>query len=149
MELNSLRPSRGAKRARKRVGRGPGSGTGQTAGRGHKGQKSRSGYSRRFGFEGGQMPLVRRIPKRGFKNRFRVECQVVNVRDLEKTFSDGETVSPDVLAERGLIRRDERPVKVLGSGELSTKLTVQAHRFSVSAREMIEKAGGSCEVVGS
>jgi len=149
MELNSLRPSRGAKRVRKRVGRGPGSGTGKTAGRGHKGQKSRSGYSRRFGFEGGQMPLVRRIPKRGFKNRFRVECQVVNVRDLEKTFSDGETVSPDVLAERGLIRRDERPVKVLGSGELSTKLTVQAHRFSVSAREIIEKAGGSCEVVGS
>jgi large subunit ribosomal protein L15 len=95
------------------------------------------------------MPLVRRIPKRGFKNRFRVECQVVNLRDLEKTFSDGETVSPDILAERGLIRRDERPVKILGSGELSTNLTVQAHRFSVSAREMIEKAGGSCEVVGS
>jgi len=95
------------------------------------------------------MPLVRRIPKRGFKNRFRVECQVVNVRDLEKTFTDGETVSPDVLAEKGLIRRDERPVKILGSGELLTKLTVQAHRFSASAREIIEKAGGSCEVVGS
>ncbi len=95
------------------------------------------------------MPLVRRIPKRGFKNRFRVECQVVNLRDLEKAFSDGETVSPDGLVERGLIRRDERPVKILGSGELFKKLTVQAHRFSVSAREMIEKAGGSCEVVGS
>ena len=149
MELNSLRPSRGATRTRKRIGRGPGSGTGKTAGRGHKGQKSRSGYSRRFGFEGGQMPLVRRIPKRGFKNRFRVECQVVNLRDLEKAFSDGETVSPDVLVERGLIRRDECPVKILGSGELFKKLTVQAHRFSVSAREMIEKAGGSCEVVGS
>jgi len=149
MELNSLRPSRGAKRARKRVGRGPGSGSGKTAGRGHKGQKSRSGYSRRFGFEGGQMPLVRRIPKRGFKNRLRVECQVVNLRALEKAFSDGDTVSPEELISKGLTRRDERPVKILGSGELSKKLTVRAHRFSATAREMIEKVGGSCEVIGS
>jgi large subunit ribosomal protein L15 len=149
MELDSLRPSRGAKRTRKRVGRGPGSGTGKTAGRGHKGQKSRSGYSRRFGFEGGQMPLVRRIPKRGFTNRFRVECQVVNLRDLDRVFADGDTVSPDVLSDRGLIREDSRPVKILGGGELNKKLTVQAHRFSASARAMIEKAGGSCEVVES
>jgi large subunit ribosomal protein L15 len=93
------------------------------------------------------MPLVRRIPKRGFKNRFRVECQVVNLRDLDRVCSDGETVSPDVMIERGVIRRDSRPVKVLGSGDLSKKLTVQAHRFSASARTAIEKAGGSCEVV--
>ena len=99
MELHDLHPAPGAKRQRKRVGRGPGSGTGKTAGRGHKGQKSRSGYSRRYGFEGGQMPLVRRIPKRGFTNIFRVEFQVVNFRDLERVFSEGDTVSPESLIE--------------------------------------------------
>ena len=149
MELDSLRPAKGAKRARQRVGRGPGSGLGKTAGRGHKGQKSRSGYSRRFGFEGGQMPLVRRIPKRGFTNIFRVEFQVVNLRDLERVFSDGDTVSPETMAARGLIRKGTRPVKVLGDGELSKKLEVTAHKFSGSARERIEAAGGRCEVVSS
>jgi large subunit ribosomal protein L15 len=147
MELNDLRPAPGAKRPRRRVGRGPGSGKGKTAGRGHKGQKSRSGYSRRFGFEGGQMPLVRRIPKRGFSNRFRVEYQVVNLRDLERVFSEGDTVSPESLADRGLVRRGKQPVKILGAGDLSKKLTVQAHKFSSAAQADIEKAGGSCEVV--
>ena len=149
MELNDLRPAKGAKRARRRVGRGPGSGRGKTAGRGHKGQTSRSGYSRRFGFEGGQMPLVRRIPKRGFSNRFRVEYQVVNLRDLERVFDNGETVSPEQLIGKGLVRAGAERVKILASGELTKKLTVQAHRFSESAKSAIEKAGGSCEVLSS
>lgn len=149
MELNDLRPAKGATRGRKRIGRGPGSGLGKTAGRGHKGQKSRSGYSRRFGFEGGQMPLVRRIPKRGFTNIFRVEVQVVNLRDLERVFSDGDAVSPETLADKGLVRKATQPVKVLGDGELSKKLEVTAHKFSASARERIEAAGGRCEVVSS
>lgn len=147
MELHDLKPAPGAKRRRRRVGRGPGSGTGKTAGKGHKGQKSRSGYSRRFGFEGGQMPLVRRIPKRGFSNRFRVEYQVVNLRDLERVFGEGDTVSPELLAEKGLIRQGAQPVKILGSGELTKKLSVKAHKFSGSAQASIEKIGGSCEVV--
>ena len=149
MELHNLHPAPGAKRTRKRVGRGPGSGSGKTAGRGSKGQKSRSGYSRRWGFEGGQMPLVRRIPKRGFTNIFRVEFQVVNFRDLERVFSEGDTVSPEVLVEKGLVRGGKRPIKVLADGNLSKKLIVQAHKFSGSARAGIEKAGGSCEVVTS
>jgi large subunit ribosomal protein L15 len=149
MELHDLHPAPGAKRGRKRIGRGPGSGKGKTAGRGHKGQKSRSGYSRRYGFEGGQMPLVRRIPKRGFANIFRVEFQVVNLKDLERVFADGDTVSVESLVERGLVRGGKRPVKVLGDGELKKKLTVQVHKFSHSARAGIEKAGGSCEVVTS
>ena len=149
MELHNLHPAPGAKRPRKRVGRGPGSGNGKTAGRGHKGQKSRSGYSRRYGFEGGQMPLVRRIPKRGFTNIFRVEFQVVNLRDLDRLFADGDTVSPEEMVEKGLVRAGKRLVKVLADGELSKKLTVRAHKFSASARVGIEKAGGSCEVVAS
>lgn len=149
MELHDLRPARGAKKARKRIGRGPGSGTGKTAGRGHKGQKSRSGYSRRYGFEGGQMPLVRRIPKRGFYNVFRVEYQVVNLRDLERVFANGDTVSVETLADKGLVRRGKKPVKVLGDGDLSKELTVRVHKFSASAKTGIEKAGGSCEVVTS
>ena len=147
MELNDLKPAPGAKRTRKRVGRGPGSGSGKTAGRGHKGQKSRSGYSRRFGFEGGQMPLVRRIPKRGFFNRSRVEYQVVNLRDLERVFDDGDTVSMELLEAKGLTSGGKQPVKILGDGSLTKKLTVQAHKFSNSAQASIEKVGGSCEVV--
>jgi large subunit ribosomal protein L15 len=146
-ELHNLKPAEGATKKRKRVGRGPGSGHGKTAGRGHKGQKSRSGYSRRYGFEGGQMPLVRRIPKRGFTNIFRVGYQVVNLRDLEKHFSDGDTVTVGSLTEKGLIRGDKKPVKVLASGELGKKLTVQVHAFSKNAQASIEAAGGSCEVV--
>jgi len=149
MELHDLHPAKGAKKTRKRIGRGPGSGTGKTAGKGHKGQKSRSGYSRRYGFEGGQMPLVRRIPKRGFTNIFRLEFQVVNLRDLDRSFADGETVSVEALVEKGLVRGGKRPVKVLGDGDLTKKLTVQVHKFSASAKAGIEKAGGSCEVVTS
>lgn len=146
-ELHNLKPAEGATRKRKRVGRGPGSGNGKTAGRGHKGQRSRSGYSRRYGFEGGQMPLVRRIPKRGFTNIFRVGYQVVNLRDLDRVFSDGDTVTAELLTEKGLIRGDKKPVKILASGELSKKLTVQAHAFSKNAQASIEAAGGSCETV--
>jgi large subunit ribosomal protein L15 len=149
MELHDLHPAKGAKKTRKRIGRGPGSGTGKTAGKGHKGQKSRSGYSRRYGFEGGQMPLVRRIPKRGFTNIFRVEFQVVNLRDLDRAFEDGDTVSIETLVEKGLIRGGKQPVKVLGDGKLTKKLTVQVHKFSASAQAGITKAGGSCEVVTS
>ena len=149
MELHDLHPAPGAKKSRKRIGRGPGSGTGKTAGKGHKGQKSRSGYSRRYGFEGGQMPLVRRIPKRGFCNIFRVEFQVVNLRDLERVFTDGDTVSIEALVDKGLVRHRKRPVKVLGEGDLSKKLTVQVHKFSGSAKAGIEKAGGVCEMVAS
>ena len=148
-ELHNLKPATGATKKRKRVGRGPGSGTGKTAGRGHKGQRSRSGYSRRYGFEGGQMPLVRRIPKRGFTNIFRVGYQVVNLRDLDRVFSDGDTVSPEIMAEKGLIRGGSKPVKVLAAGELSKKLTVRAHAFSKNAHASIEAAGGSCEEVTS
>jgi large subunit ribosomal protein L15 len=149
MNLSELKPPKGAHKKGRRIGRGPGSGRGKTAGKGHKGQKSRSGYSRRFGFEGGQMPLVRRIPKRGFTNIFRVEYQVVNLRDLERVFADGDVVSPETLQEMGLVRGGKRPVKVLGDGELTKKLNVQVHKLSASARAGIEKAGGTCEVVTS
>jgi len=149
MELHNLRPAPGAKRPRKRVGRGPGSGNGKTAGRGHKGQKSRSGYSRRYGFEGGQMPLVRRIPKRGFFNVFRVDYQVVNLRDLDRVFDDGDEVNPTTLVEKGLIRRGPKPVKILATGDLSKKLAIVADKFSGSARSKIEAAGGTCETVAS
>jgi large subunit ribosomal protein L15 len=141
MKLHELSPADGSRKARKRVGRGPGSGTGKTAGRGHKGQKSRSGYSRRIGFEGGQMPLIRRVPKRGFTNIFRKEYAVVNLRDLDGF--EGE-VTPEILVDRGLVRRGWQ-VKILGEGEIQTALQVKAHRFSRSAREKIEAAGGSCE----
>ena len=148
-ELHNLKPAAGATKKRKRIGRGPGSGTGKTAGRGPKGQRSRSGYSRRYGFEGGQMPLVRRIPKRGFTNIFRVGYQVVNLRDLDRVFADGDTVDIEKLTENGLIRGDKKPVKILAAGELSKKLTVRAHAFSVNAKASIEAAGGSCEEVTS
>ena len=141
MKLHELSPAKGSRRPSKRVGRGPGSGTGKTAGRGHKGQKSRSGYSRRLGFEGGQMPLIRRVPKRGFTNIFRKEVAVVNLRDLGDF--EGE-ITPDTLVEKGLVRRG-MPVKILGDGEISAALTVKAHHFSRSARAKIEAAGGSCE----
>lgn len=148
LELHNLHPAPGAKKPRKRVGRGPGSGNGKTAGRGHKGQRSRSGYSRRYGFEGGQMPLVRRIPKRGFTNLFRVEYQVVNVEDLERVFSAGEEINVDMMVAKGLVR-PKQLVKVLGMGDLKKSMVVHAHKFSGSARSKIEAAGGRCEVVTS
>ena len=143
MKLHELSPAKGSKRARKRIGRGPGSGTGKTAGRGHKGQRSRSGFSQRLGFEGGQMPLTRRVPKRGFTNIFRVRYQVVNLARLTELAGE---VTPELLVENGLVRSGH-PVKVLGDGEISTALKVQAHKFSSSARAKIEAAGGSCEVL--
>jgi large subunit ribosomal protein L15 len=142
--LHQVQPAPGATHARKRVGRGPGSGHGKTAGRGSKGQKSRTGYRHLRGFEGGQMPLHRRVPKRGFTNIFRVEYDVVNLRDLAR-FEAGQSVTPEALRERGLAGRG--PVKILGDGEIKKKLAVSAHKFSASARAKIEAAGGSCEVV--
>lgn len=143
-ELHDLSPTTGSHRNRKRLGRGNGSGTGGTSGRGHKGQKARSGGKVHPRFEGGQMPLIRRIPKRGFKSLDRVEYQVVNVRDLERVEGD---VSPETLKAAGLIGSLRRPVKVLGEGEVSKKLTVTAHRFSKSAQSKIEAAGGSVTVI--
>ena len=149
MGLNNLRPARGSVRNRKRVGRGPGSGLGKTAGRGEKGQKSRSGYGRKIGFEGGQMPLHRRVPKRGFTNaRFRKEFAEVNLGRLE-VFEAGTIVTPEVLVKRGIVKRLLDGVKILGGGDLTKPLTVHAHRFSAAARERIAGVGGKAEVLGS
>jgi large subunit ribosomal protein L15 len=145
-ELHDLSPSSGSHRDRKRVGRGPGSGTGKTSGRGEKGQKSRSGGSVHPRFEGGQMPLIRRIPKRGFKSINRVEYQVVNLRDLEKVEGD---VSPESLKAVGLVRSLRKPVKILGIGDAAKKYAVTAHAFSASAKAKIEAAGGSVTVIAS
>jgi len=149
MSLNNLRPPRGAKHPKKRVGRGPGSGHGKTASRGSKGAKSRSGFRFKRGFEGGQMPLHRRVPKRGFHNPFRVEYAVVNLDTLAEVFEAGSSVTPDLLRERGLVRKMHVPVKVLGRGEISKQLTVKAHKFSGSAAEKIAAAGGVAEVIGA
>ena len=145
MSLSNLRPPKGAKHPRKRVGRGPGSGHGKTASRGSKGAKSRSGFRFKRGFEGGQMPLHRRVPKRGFTNIFRVEYAVVNLDTLAEVFEAGSAVTPELLRERGLVRQARAPIKVLGRGEISKALTVRAHRFSGSAAEKIAKAGGTVE----
>jgi len=145
-ELHDLSPSAGSTRKRKRVARGQGSGLGKTAGRGQDGQKSRSGGRIRRDFEGGQMPLMRRIPKRGFKNINRVEYQVVNVRDLVRC--DGD-VGPDALKAAGLITSLRKPVKILGQGDMEKSLDVTAHKFSKSAREKIEAAGGSATVISA
>jgi large subunit ribosomal protein L15 len=144
--LSNLRPPRGSRHRKVRVGRGMGSKLGKTAGAGNKGQQSRRGYSRRPGFEGGQMPLHRRLPKRGFSNPFPKDFAVVNVESLN-VFSAGETVTPDVLAGRGIVRVGRHGIKVLGDGELKVALTVQAHAFSKSAEEKITRAGGKVEVV--
>jgi large subunit ribosomal protein L15 len=146
VSLSTLRPPKGSRHRKVRVGRGMGSKLGRTAGKGNKGQKSRRGYSRRRGFEGGQMPLHRRIPKRGFHNPFGVSYSVVNLEELN-VFPAGETVTPELLRAHGFIRRATDPIKVLGDGELKTKLTVQAQAFSASAKEKITKAGGTFEVV--
>jgi large subunit ribosomal protein L15 len=141
MKLHELSPTKGSKHSRKRVGRGPGSGLGKTAGKGHKGQKQRSGYARAAGFEGGQMPLIRTMPKRGFTNIFRTSYSVVNLSQLGDF--DRE-VTPEALAERGMVRSGAR-IKVLGDGEIGKALTVVAHKFSKSARAKIEAAGGRCQ----
>jgi large subunit ribosomal protein L15 len=145
MDLSNLSPARAATKKRKRVGRGPGSGHGKTAGRGHKGRRSRSGGNSPPGYEGGQMPLQRRLPKRGFRRPQREELAIVNLGQLER-FADGGVVDPPVLVEHGLIRKG-RAVKVLGQGELTKRLAVKAHAFSASAKARIEAAGGTVEVV--
>jgi large subunit ribosomal protein L15 len=146
MGLNNLRPAKGSVRQRKRVGRGPGSGLGKTSGRGEKGQKSRSGYSRKVGFEGGQMPLHRRVPKRGFTSPFRKEYAEVNLERLE-AFEPGTIVTPEVLREHGLVKSFRDGVKILAKGRLTKALTVRAHKFSAKAQEEIGKAGGKAEVI--
>ena len=143
--LETLRPPRGSRKKKVRVGRGMGSKLGRTAGKGNKGQKSRRGYSRRRGFEGGQMPLHRRIPKRGFRSPFGTTFDVINVADLN-VFPAGETVTPEILRAHGFVRTQQQ-VKILGDGELTSKLAVHAHAFSASAKEKITKAGGSFEVL--
>src|SRR5690349_18678648 len=148
MALNNLRPPAGAKHAKKRIGRGHGSGNGKTAGRGHKGAKSRSGFKFKRGFEGGQMPLHRRVPKRGFHNPFRVEYDVVNVDAVAAKFDAGTVVTPELLRERGLVPGGGRPVKVLARGDVGKALTIRAHKFSGKAAEKIAAAGGTSEVIG-
>lgn len=146
MRLEELKPARGSRKKADRVGRGPGSGNGKTAGKGHKGQKARSGGVKGPGFEGGQMPLQRRLPKRGFTNIFRKEYSVVNLADLEK-MAGSDPITPEALKQKGLIKDLKNGVKVLGMGELKTKLTVRAHKFSKSALEKIQAAGGKAEVI--
>jgi large subunit ribosomal protein L15 len=146
MDLSNLKPPKGATRKRKRVGRGPGSGLGKTAGRGAKGAKSRSGFKRKRGFEGGQMPLHRRMPKRGFFNPFRVEYAVVNLDDLGAKFAAGTVVTPELLRETRLVSTKQK-IKVLSRGELAVALTVKAHKFSGKAAERIVAAGGSVETL--
>jgi len=146
MRLEDLKPAKGATKKAKRVGRGVGSGSGKTAAKGHKGQKARSGGVKGPGFEGGQMPLQRRIPKRGFTNIFRKEYAVVNIRDFAK-ISGSDLVTPETLLQNGLIKDMKARVKVLGMGELNIKLTIRAHKFSKSAIDKIQSAGGKAEVI--
>lgn len=145
MKLHELKPAEGSRKARKRLGRGIGSGQGKTAGKGHKGQNARSGGGVRLGFEGGQTPLFRRLPKRGFTNVNRKEFTIVNL-DVLNQFEDGTEVTPALLKEVGAIKKASA-VKILGNGEITKKLTVKAHKFSSSAKEAIEAAGGQVEVI--
>jgi len=147
MNLNDVHRGIHRNKKRKRLGRGPGSGQGKTAGRGHKGQASRTGYNMPVTFEGGQMPLVRRVPKRGFHNRFADEVAVVNLGDFEAVFADGDEVTPEKLQARKMARRGFDVLKVLGDGQLTKKLKVAAHRFSKSAEEKIRQAGGEVVVL--
>ena len=149
MDLSNLKPSERSKFSKKRVGRGHGTGQGTQAGRGHKGAKSRSGFKFKRGFEGGQMPLHRRIPKRGFHNIFRTEYAVVNLDTLAERFDAGTVITPELLKERGIIRGSRLKIKVLARGDISKKLTVRAHKFSGKAAEKIAAAGGATEVLGA
>ena len=147
MKLNSLYPNEGATKSRKRVGRGPGSGLGKTSGKGHKGQNARSGGGVRPGFEGGQLPLFRRLPKRGFTNAmFKTTYAVINLSDLNK-FENGAEVTPEILKNMGIVKNLKDGIKVLGNGTLEKKLTVKANKFSLKAKEAIEKSGGKIEVI--
>ena len=147
MKLHDVNRDINKNKRRRRIGRGPGSGWGKTAGRGHKGAKSRAGYSRLAVFQGGAMPLVRRVPKRGFNNRWALEVFAVNVRALEDNFASGDEVTIEALKEKGIVSGKFDLVKVLGDGELTKSLTVSAHRFSKSATEKIEKAGGKVQIL--
>ncbi len=147
MKLHDLAPASGSNKERKRIGRGPASGQGKTAGKGHKGQLARAGRGMRAGFEGGQMPLQRRIPKRGFNNIFGTEMAIVNLATLEKYYEDGATVTVDSLVEKGILKKTLDGVKILGRGEITKKLTVQVNAFSESAKTKIEAAGGKAEVI--
>ena len=147
MKLHTIYPNDGATKTRKRVGRGVGSGLGKTSGRGENGQKSRSGYSRKPGFEGGQLPLYRRLPKRGFSNAlFKKEYAVINLSDLKK-FENGTEITPELLKDMGIVKKQLAGIKVLGNGKLEKKLVVKAHKFSSVAKEEIEKLGGKAEVI--
>ena len=147
MKLHDLSPAPGSTKERKRIGRGPASGQGKTAGKGHKGQLARAGRGMRAGFEGGQMPLQRRVPKRGFNNIFGTEMAIVNLATLDKYYEDGATVTVDSLIEKGILKKTLDGVKVLGRGETTKKLTVQVNAFSESAKAKIEAAGGKAEVI--
>jgi large subunit ribosomal protein L15 len=149
MDLSNLKPSERSKFSKKRVGRGHGSGNGTQAGRGHKGAKSRSGFKFKRGFEGGQMPLHRRVPKRGFHNEFRTEYAVVNLDTLAERFDAGTVITPELLRETGLIRGSRLKIKVLARGDIEKQLTVRAHKFSGKAAEKIAAAGGATEVLGA
>jgi len=149
LSLNNLRPAKGSTHKKKRLGRGPGTGLGKTAGRGHKGQKSRSGYSSKVGFEGGQMPLHRRLPKRGFTNIFKKQWIEVSLEALDRSFDANTEITPEVLHKRGIIKKAKHDIVVLGNGNISKALKISAHRFTRSAREKIEKAGGAVTVIGS
>ena len=146
MKLDSLKPSKGSIKNKKRIGRGPGSGLGKTSGRGHKGSGQRSGNKRRAWFEGGQMPLARRLPRRGFTNIFKEEIQIVNISDLNRIEKNSE-IDPVVLQENGMIRSSLKPVKILGEGDIDKKLNVTASAFSASAKNKIEKAGGTVTIL--
>lgn len=146
MKLHELKPAEGSRKERNRVGRGIGSGNGKTAGRGHKGQNARSGGGVRPGFEGGQNPLARRLPKRGFTNPNRKEYAIVNLETLNR-FEAGTTVTPELLLETGIVKNSRDGIKILGDGEITVKLTVQANKFSQAAVEKIEAAGGKTEVI--
>jgi large subunit ribosomal protein L15 len=146
MNLHDLTPARGAKKRRKRIGRGPGSGHGKTATKGHKGLLARSGGGKRPGFEGGQMPLIRRLPKFGFDNPFRTEYAIVNVKSFEK-WTGVDTITPQSMVDAGLVKRKQLPIKILGHGELKKSLVIQAHKFSKSAEAKIQAAGGRVEVI--
>lgn len=149
LSLNNLHPAKGSTHRKKRLGRGPGTGLGKTAGRGEKGQKSRSGYSSKVGFEGGQMPLHRRLPKRGFTNIFKKQWIEVSLTALDRNFDADAEITPEVLHDRGVIKKAKHDIVVLGSGEVSKALKVSAHRFTKSAREKIEKAGGTVTVISA
>ena len=149
MDLSNLKPAEGSKHSKKRIGRGQGSGQGVQAGRGHKGAKSRSGFKFKRGFEGGQMPLHRRIPKRGFHNPFRTDYAVVNLDALAARFDNGTVVTPELLLEHRLIQNSRQPVKVLARGDISKSLTVHAHKFSGKAAEKIAAAGGATQVLAA